>query len=342
MMKRLLAFVAVLVAALALAGAAAANVNWYSSPSIGAGYLQQSGHVVNASIVGNGARQHPDADQCAYYGPTNLNSPISWNPGGVTGFTTPQPLDSYQEGSVQGYPSSVCQAAGSTWGFFLYPVAAADCNFCGMNHGIWWSTYTRYPWGTGLSNPSLQLSANFTAGLRSSSSNWHGYMCAQLLDTTTYQSMLYCLQPWSTNGQSESQPYDSTVNGEFGTFGGVDTWSYFSQTPKVFSATEGYSQTSQGTGTIGVPPGGNLYAGEITQVNLINALYYANLAIQTDVVNKYKIYYSGGGTSHMVPYSLDPTKYVLVGLVCGLEGGGTSPAWIGGSCANFSSTTVTR
>ncbi|HTW42834.1 MAG TPA: hypothetical protein VMD79_11015, partial [Solirubrobacteraceae bacterium] len=84
---------------------------------MGAGYLATSGsHAGGLEWMDEAASSSPDflsksGDYCVYYRlGDDLTSQISANEGSVTGFTTPTPYGSYQEGDAH---SNVCQADGS-------------------------------------------------------------------------------------------------------------------------------------------------------------------------------------------------------------------------------------
>jgi hypothetical protein len=181
--------------------------------SVGAGYLPTPGHHAGGleHMVEGGISADVglslSGDYCNYYGVgDNLTLQTSANQGGATGYTTPEPFSSYQEGDANG---SVCQASGSHWGQEVRSgVSGNVCGTgtCGMHH---YASFTgqhseNLPWNSVFGEPSLVISAEadiqtFTHS-GSSYGGW-GYVCPVLEDTEpSFHGVIeYCVEEWRSS-----------------------------------------------------------------------------------------------------------------------------------------------
>jgi len=212
----------ILLTALALLGAAstasASNTYWYgegnsscwqtgfpgssssSCDGVGANFLQSSSHLVNGGIAAQIALS-TSGDYCGYYRiGEGLVDPDANNESGNTGFQTPTPFSSYQEGNAY---ETVCQASGAHWGQELRETSPGNgCNeTCGMNHYVSFGSqgHNDRPWSEYFGEPTLVVSAEAGPEVFTHSGEdvgaW-GYLCPVLQDVTTGGVLEYCLQEW--------------------------------------------------------------------------------------------------------------------------------------------------
>ena len=323
-----------------LSAALASNFYWYGqgnstcwqtgqpgSPAetcsnVGPGFLSTpGGHTgglehMSEGGIGTDLTLSPSGDYCSYYRlGGQLTSQDSTNEGALTGFSTPTPYSSYQEGDKTASASNSCQADGTYWGQAVRGPSGKGCTeTCGIHHFVSLRSQgtSDRPWAGTFVEPSLVLSAE--AGIRtfnhtgSHYGGW-GYVCPELEDTSFHGVIEYCFQEWrSTNNSPE---WKNERKGECG--GGpwamVNTYFW----PGTVYATEMGGSTN--TFEVGAAGEGHFEA-KITRGNLINAIKLIN---------------SECAGWHL---SENPENYALVGVEQGLEGwSGVSS--IGGYGANL-------
>lgn len=301
----LLALVGVLVAP---RPAAAALL--YSSPVVPAGYL--STHMWNDTP---GSTPTTAGVYCTYYGLTQF-------PAGATA-----------ESSTPG--SSSCAA--STSGVFTFVLNRdnpADCSqVCGMNLASYFPQGAGRPWAE--KGTELVLSANWqaTSDLLDGGA-FHGYICALLVDSTSGEPLLWCIEPWSGREVAEGlDPFGSSITYDDTntTKGGFDVWTPLGADDR-YATPEPYSQVSL-NGVLGIPGGNDLYSASMTA----NQLKAAVTQVNSDIAA------GGQAPSTETPMSTSAANYTLMQVQCGVEGGygavGTDPT-VTASCANVSAWSI--
>jgi hypothetical protein len=300
----------------------------------------------------NGANAFTDlrrgVDYCTYYGiDPVLFAPQPDDLGPWTNFTTPAPRSAYQYGyggrfpTCQFGPDSANENEG-TWGFEIVPSSSSGyCegtyggrSGCGMFHTSDAPVRTNRPWASTFRDPKLSLDAAWgvhTLGF----GDWHGQICIQLADTTvSYQGLLYCLEPWRSDGQScavngpNCVTYDSTINNlpeDPTAFGGMNV---NEQLPDEngYATQRSWSQTTQHQ-SMGFWGFGLTISGRQLQTLIANMNSYIDARHPGDLRD----------------YSTSPADYALTGITCGAEGGyETYVPSFGGECSTLLAFTTYR
>jgi hypothetical protein len=246
----------------------------------------------------------PSADYCSYdrLG-DELKYQNSTNEGGISGWKTPTPYSSYQEGDKESGAWNTCQADGSHWGQAIKGVSGKGCTeSCGIKHYVSFRSQESKdnPWPEVFGEPSLVISAE--AGIHdfSASGSYYGgwgYVCPELEDTEpSFHGIIeYCLEEWrSTNNAPE---WKDERKGECGA-DYVEVISYFWPGTSLATEMPGSANTFE------VPVGGSgsgHYEARITEANLKNAVELANKCAGWHLTTNAK-------------------AYALVGVEQGLEG----------------------
>jgi hypothetical protein len=274
--------------------------------SVGAGYLPTPGHHAGGleHMVEGGISADlglsSNGDYCNYYGVgDNLTLQISGNQGGATGYTTPEPFSSYQEGDANG---SVCQANGSHWGQEVRSGVSGNLcgtGTCGMHH---YASFVNQrsdnlPWSGVFGEPSLVISAEadvqtFTHS-GTSYGGW-GYVCPVLEDTEpSFHGVIeYCVEEWRSSNDASSWKGEG-----FGECGGSSAIIH-----SLFYSGTQYVTEMSGSANSTESAGNAHYEAKITRTNLINAVKLVN---------------SNCAGWHL---SENPENYALIGVEQGLEG----------------------
>ncbi len=324
--------------------ASAANFYWYGEggstcwqtgqlgssstacSNVGAGYLPTPGgsreggleRMVNITEGGVGVdvTLSPSQDYCSYYRlGDNLTSQDSKNEVSFTGFETPTPYSSYQEGDGK----NVCQADGSHWGQGISNKhSGAKCKeTCGMHHYVSFRSQGEndQPWSGVFGEPSLVLSAEADPQTFEGSHEGYGYVCPELEDKTTKDILEYCLQEW--RGEKNGSHWEDERVGECKSWGehNVDlVLSYF--WPGASFATERSGSTNT---YVWQGAGGHHFEAAITKADLINAINLDRAEFVEGERPGEPALGKGCGRS----LSTEPDNYVLVGVEQGLEAWGT-------------------
>ncbi len=278
--------------------------------SVTAGFLPTPGghsggleHMFNDTVGGisKDLTLSPSGDYCSYYGEgDNLTLQISANQGGVTGYTTPEPFSSYQEGDANG---TVCQANGSHWGQKIragvpgYSCPQGGEYPCGMHHYVSFTGQgsNNRPWSGVFGEPSLVVSDESDTTLFTHSGPYYGgwsYVCPEVEDTSSHGVIEYCLEEWRSAND------ESIYKGE--SFGECNN--PFSEIRSLFYSGTQYATEMPGSANSTESAGNAHYEARITKANLINAAKLVN--------------------SHCAGWHLseDAESYALIGVEQGLEG----------------------
>ncbi len=243
----------------------------------------------------------PSGDYCNYYGEgDNLTLQISANQGGATGYTTPEPFSSYQEGDANG---TVCQANGSHWGQEIrsgvsgYSCPQGSKTPCGMHHYVSFTSQgsNHRPWSGVFGEPSLVVSAEADTATFTHSGLYYGgwsYVCPEVEDTSSHGVIEYCLEEWRSAND------ESSYKGE--AFGECNN--PFSQIRSLFYSGTQYATEMAGSANSTESAGNAHYEARITKTNLINAAKLVN---------------SNCAGWHL---SENPENYALIGVEQGVEG----------------------
>jgi hypothetical protein len=275
--------------------------------SVGAGFLPTpGGHTGGLEHMSEGGVStdltlSPSGDYCSYYRlGAELTSQDSTNEGSTTGYTTPTPYSSYQEGEKTSKASNVCQADGSHWGQAVRGPSGKGCTeTCGMQHFVSFSSQGTddRPWSGVFGGPSLVLAAGAGVHTFTHTGTYYGgwgYFCPDIEDTTTHGVLEYCFQEWrSTNNGSAWK--DERIGECAGNVAMINTYFW----PGTSYATE--MSGSSNTFEVGSTGSGH-YEAKITSANLQNAIRLAN-----DTCAGWHI-------------SENVENYALVGVEQGLEG----------------------
>lgn len=318
---------AVIACSLCLTGTAtAANFWWYGennstcwqtgqpgSPSqacdsVGAGYLSVPGKNAGgleqmveggvAADLGLGI----SGDYCNYYRlGDQLTTPDATNEGPSTGFTTPTPYSSYQEGDAY---ENVCQAAGAKWGQEVRKAAPANgCwETCGMQHYESFASQgtNDRPWSRAFGSPVLVTSVEANQQVFSYAGTdvgaW-GYTCPLLEDTVTGGVLEYCIQEWRS--KYNTAEWGTEHIGTCASAGGksVDTVIALIATGTRFLTAWPGSESSH----VLEVAGNRHYEAGITTANLENAVRKDNEVCKRGL-------------------STAPQNYALIGVENGIEG----------------------
>lgn len=273
--------------------------------NVGAGYLATPGHnaggvlayMVNASESGQSTST--SGLYCVYYRiGDNLIYQDSNNEASWTGFETPTPFSSWQEGDGH---NNVCQADGSHWGQEVRDsVSGNGCNVtCGMHQYVSYGSQgtNERPWSGTFGEPSLALSVEAGVHTFTHTGSYYGgwgYVCPLVEDVSTHGVLEYCFQEWrSANNSSEWK--DERIGECAGSLAMINTyfWPGTSYATEMAGSTNTFEVGSYGSGH---------FEARITEANLKNAIKLAN---------------SGCAGWHI---SENPENYALIGIEQGLEG----------------------
>lgn len=179
---------------------------------VGAGYLPSPGNHTSGlewmseGGIGTSKSLSPSGDYCTY---ARLGGELKYqdstNEGGLSGFSTPTPYSSYQEGDKTSSAYNACQANGADWGQAVRGPSGKGCSgeACGMGHYVSFKSQGEndQPWSGVFGEPSLVLSVE--AGVTTFSGSGSGYggwgfICPILEDTeSSFHGVIeYCLQEW--------------------------------------------------------------------------------------------------------------------------------------------------
>jgi hypothetical protein len=175
---------------------------------------------------------------------------------------------------------------------------------CGLNRQWWASGFNTRPFAA--ANATLALQAKYTASA-SGGGDWHGYLCAQLTDVTTWQQILWCGETWRSDGPPgpPTQGWDSTVSGD---------------------SPQGIGSLPNGGFTVWHPASSGVVS--VTGPQLQAIVGQINLWLPATVQ-------SYGQTELFRKYSTNPADYAMVAIQCGQEGGGPAGATVTASCDNL-------
>jgi hypothetical protein len=174
---------------------------------------------------------------------------------------------------------------------------------CGLNRQWWTNGFSIRPLaGTNT----LALQATYKASA-SGGGDWHGYLCAQLTDTTTFQQILWCGETWRSDGPPgpANQGWDSTVSGD---------------------SPQGIGSLPNGGFTIWHPAASGVVS--VTGAQLQATITEINKWLPATV-------HSYGQTEHFQKYSTNPADYAFVAIQCGQEGTGPAGSGVTASCDNL-------
>jgi len=291
--------------------------------NVGAGYLPTpGGHTGGLEWMNDGAANSadflsPSGDYCSYYRlGDDLTSQISSNEGSATGFTTPTPYSSYQEGDAH---NNVCQADGSHWGREIRDTAPGNnCwETCGMGHYVSLRSQgtNDRPWSGVFGGPALVLSAEddpqtFTA--RGTNVGAWGYVCPQLEDTATGDILEYCLQEW--RGEHNGPKWEQERVSECASVDGHNkdlVSSYFWPGTQFVTERSGSANTYVWHGA-----GGHHFEAAITETDLVNGVNRD----RTEYVQGERSGEPAPGKGCGRSLSTNPADYALIGLSQGTEG----------------------
>ncbi|HUN78379.1 MAG TPA: hypothetical protein VMU32_05630 [Solirubrobacteraceae bacterium] len=281
--------------------------------SVGAGYLPTPGNYSNGLAhmledesggINEDFSLSPSGDYCTYYriGGAVIDQQDSTNEGPTSGFTTPTPYSSYQEGDKTSGAYNACQADGTDWGQVMRGASGKGCGgeggACGMKHYVSLAGLNGRdrPFDSRFGSPSLRISTEAWVHTLSGSSEvrggW-GFVCPELEDTTTHGVLEYCLEEW--RGAKDEAKWKTEHVGQCDGRA-AEIISYFSPGASLATEISGSANTFE----VG-PTGGGHYEAGITEANLVNAINLANASC------------AGWGIS------TTPANYALIGVEQGIE-----------------------
>ena len=324
----------------------------FACVSVGAGYLPTPGgnagglaHMVAGGIYPQ-TQLGASGDYCGFYElGDNLTSQDSINEGPATGYTTPTPYSSYQEGDAY---ENACQASGTNWGQEIRSAAPSNnCwGTCGMNHYVSFhdqGTNDR-PWNPAFGLPSFVVQADATpqtfvhvAKPKPKNLGAWGYICPVFEDTTSNSVLEYCLQEWRSPYNSARWSEADRIGSCAGAGGkAIDTiQTSFGAGTQFATELPGAPYNSSNT-YVWESAGAKHFAAAITASNLQSAI---NRDRSAYVEGEHPGEPAAGTGCGRTGLSTEPKDYALIGVEQGLEG------WrefseLAGSTANLQLSTV--
>jgi Fibronectin type III domain len=305
----------------------------HACSNVGAGYLATPGHYAGGVLkyMVNGIENNkekleiPSGDYCLYANlGDNLTSQDSTNEGSKTGFTTPEPFSSYQEGDKTSGAPNVCQADGSHWGQELRASVSGNKCYeptCLMSHYVSLGSQGRNdrPWSSGFVEPSLLISAEAdpqTLEVKGTKNvGAAGYVCALLEEETTGRLIAPCLQEWRSkyNGVQWQEEHIGECGEDAGRVMDMVATMFW---PGTKFATE---QPGSANTYVWEGAGGHHFEAAITKTDFTHAIELDNTEHNESGPNKSN---TGGCSTpgHPRGFSTNPEHYALIALEQDEEG----------------------